>query len=151
MRLHGGLTRLKRNPEFLFCLCGDRFDVQCPESECCHVSLALGTKVRLCRIYVLKRGQDLLTVPSCCSLCRLNVNRIRYYFSDMYSVYLDAGTWLPISQGVFILSFLTKLDRPLSKEHIWSWKTIGKLVRGWLQTEGKKILERISPTFDTSK
>lgn len=44
------------------------------------------------------------------------MRRIRSYFSDMWSVHLDAGTWFPVSQGAFRLSFLTKLDRPLSQE-----------------------------------
>lgn len=44
------------------------------------------------------------------------MSRIRSYFSDMWSVHLDAGTLFPVSQGVFRLSFLTKLDRPLSQE-----------------------------------
>ena len=46
------------------------------------------------------------------------MSRIRSYFSDMCSVNLDAGTWFPLSRGVLSLSFLTKLDRPLSQEHI---------------------------------
>lgn len=81
---------------------------------------------------------------------RFNMSRIRSNFSDMCSVHLDAGTGLPVSQGISSLSFLMKPDRPLSQEHILSWKTIGKLVRGWFRTE-KTLSEGFSPKFDSSR